>query len=76
MIGKARRGTRVASQRVRLGDREFATLGVKRPVFGDLYHYFMTVSWPRLFATLAVFFVGFDLLFGWLYDLVPAASRT
>jgi inward rectifier potassium channel len=68
---KARRGARVASMRVRLGDREFAALGVKRPVFGDLYHYFMTVSWPRLFAALAMFFVGFDLLFAWLYDLVP-----
>jgi inward rectifier potassium channel len=31
----------------------------------------MTVSWPRLFATLAAFFFFFDLLFGLLYYLVP-----
>jgi len=31
----------------------------------------MTVSWPRLFATLAGFFLAFDLLFGFLYHLVP-----
>ncbi len=68
---RSRRGAKVASMRVRIGDREFAALGVNRPVFGDLYHYFMTVSWPRLFATLAAFFLGFDLLFGWLYELVP-----
>ena len=65
------RGARVASMRLQIGDREFAALGVTRPVFGDLYHYFMTVSWPRLFATLAAFFIGFDLLFAGLYALVP-----
>ena len=42
-----------------------------RPIFRDLFHYFMTVSWPRLFATLAVFFFVFDFLFGFLYFLVP-----
>ena len=31
----------------------------------------MTVSWPRLFATLAAFFLLFDLLFGLLYYLEP-----
>ena len=31
----------------------------------------MTVSWPRLFATLAAFFLLFDVLFGFLYHLVP-----
>jgi inward rectifier potassium channel len=31
----------------------------------------MTVSWPRLFATLAGFFLVFDTLFGFLYHLVP-----
>ena len=37
----------------------------------DLYHYFMTVSWTRLFATIAAFFLLFDLLFGCLYEVVP-----
>jgi inward rectifier potassium channel len=37
----------------------------------DLFHHFMTVSWPRLFATLATFFLCFDLVFGLLYHLLP-----
>ena len=45
--------------------------GSCRPIFHDLFHHFMTVSWPRLFATLATFFFVFDLLFGFLYYLVP-----
>lgn len=56
---------------VRLGTREVITEGIVRPVFHDLFHHFMTVSWPRLFATLAAFFIVFDLLFGFLYYLVP-----
>lgn len=31
----------------------------------------MTVGWPRLFGTLAAFFLTFDLLFGFLYHLDP-----
>jgi inward rectifier potassium channel len=31
----------------------------------------MTVGWPQLFGTFAAFFLGFDLLFGFLYHLVP-----
>jgi inward rectifier potassium channel len=31
----------------------------------------MTISWPRLFGTLAAFFLAFDVLFGYLYHLVP-----
>jgi inward rectifier potassium channel len=45
--------------------------GVARPLWGDLYHFFMTVSWPLLFGTFAAFFLSFDLLFGELYHLVP-----
>jgi inward rectifier potassium channel len=45
--------------------------GIARPLWGDLYHFFMTVSWPLLFGTIAGFFLSFDLLFGWLYDRVP-----
>lgn len=60
-----------AARRVRLGAREVITEGLPGEVFQDLYHHFMTVSWPRLFATIAAFFMLFDLLFGCLYDLVP-----
>jgi len=54
-----------------LGPRQIVTEGIVSPVFHDLFHHFMTVSWPRLFATLAAFFLVFDLLFGFLYYLVP-----
>jgi inward rectifier potassium channel len=47
------------------------TEGIPREVIQDLFHYFMTVSWPRLFATFAGFFLGFDILFGFVYHLVP-----
>ncbi|MEO7206277.1 MAG: ion channel [Steroidobacteraceae bacterium] len=56
---------------VKLGTREFISEGIVTPIFHDLFHHFMTVSWPRLFATLAAFFIVFDLLFGFLYYLVP-----
>jgi inward rectifier potassium channel len=58
---------------VKVGTREIVTEGIARPIFHDLYHYFMTVSWPRLFATLAAFFLIFDLLFGFLYYLSPGS---
>jgi inward rectifier potassium channel len=56
---------------VKVGTREVITDGMVTPIFQDLFHHFMTVSWPRLFATLAAFFLVFDLLFGFLYYLVP-----
>jgi inward rectifier potassium channel len=56
---------------VKVGARQVITEGIVRPLFHDLFHHFMTVSWPRLFATLAAFFLVFDLLFGFLYYLVP-----
>jgi len=61
----------VAPRRVKIGQREIFTEGLSRAVLHDLFHHFMTVSWPRLFATLASFFLAFDLLFGFLYALVP-----
>jgi inward rectifier potassium channel len=61
----------VGVRHIRIGTREVTTEGFARPIFQDLYHYFMTVSWPQLFGTFAVFFLAFDLLFGLLYHLVP-----
>jgi inward rectifier potassium channel len=60
-----------APRRIRLGARDVVSKGLSIAVVQDLYHYFMTVSWTRLFATIAAFFLVFDLLFGCLYDLVP-----
>jgi len=64
-------GKPVGRRIVKVGTREVVTEGIVRPMFNDLFHHFMTVSWPRLFATLAAFFIVFDLLFGLLYFLVP-----
>jgi inward rectifier potassium channel len=58
-------------RRLKVGEREILAQGLRAAVFQDLYHHFMTVSWPRLFATIAAFFLGFDVLFGYLYYLVP-----
>jgi inward rectifier potassium channel len=68
--GRARHGV-AAPRLIRLGSRNVLTQGLSREIFLDLYHYFMTVSWPRLFATIAVFFLVFDLLFECLFHLVP-----
>lgn len=43
--------------------------GLPRRRWQDLYHVFMTVSWPRLFLSFAGFFVVFNLLFAALYCL-------
>jgi inward rectifier potassium channel len=59
------------TRRITIGRREVFTEGISRAVFNDLFHHFMTVSWPRLFGTLAGFFLTFDLLFGFLYHLSP-----
>ena len=60
-----------APRRVTRGRYQFLIQGLPSNVLRDLFHHFMTVSWPRLFATLATFFLVFDLLFGLLYHLSP-----
>jgi inward rectifier potassium channel len=60
-----------APRRVRIGRYDFLIQGLSRNVMRDLFHHFMTIGWPRLFATLAAFFLSFDLLFGLLYHLAP-----
>lgn len=56
---------------IRVGLRDVISQGIPREVLQDLYHYCMTVSWPRLFATIVAFFLVFDVLFGCLFHLVP-----
>jgi inward rectifier potassium channel len=65
----AKRSTNV--RRVKVGKREVLTEGFRRVVFHDMFHYFMTITWPQLFATFAVFFLTFDALFGCAYYFVP-----
>jgi inward rectifier potassium channel len=59
------------ARRIQIGKREVFTTGIARSVLQDLYHYFMLVTWRQLFATFALFFLVFDVAFGFLYDLVP-----
>src|ERR1700685_3724223 len=61
----------VGQRNIKVGVSDVVTVGIATPLFHDLFHHFMTVSWPRLFATLAAFFISFDLIFGFLYYLVP-----
>ena len=51
--------------------RRAVTQGLPRGAWHDLYHYFMTISWPRLFASYAGFFVLFNLVFAAVYTLQP-----
>jgi inward rectifier potassium channel len=58
---------------MKVGGRPVVTRGIAPAVFQDLYHYLMTVTWPRLFAAIGVFFLVFDFLFGCLYYLEPGS---
>lgn len=49
--------------------RRVLTDGLPRRPWHDLYHVFMTVSWPRLFASYAGFFVLFNLAFAAIYGV-------
>ena len=53
--------------------RQIVTYGLPRRPWQDLYHLFMTMSWPRLFATYAGVFILFNLIFGLLYEIQPGA---
>lgn len=52
--------------------RRIVREGLPRRRWQDLYHVFMTVSWPRLFAAFAGFFFVFNLLFALIYSLQAA----
>jgi inward rectifier potassium channel len=64
-------GKPVGLRHLRFGEREVVTQGIAPAVLQDLFHYFMTVSWPQVFVTIVAFFLVFDLLFGCLYHFVP-----
>ncbi len=54
------------------GGRRIETYGLPRRPWQDLYHLFMTLTWPRLFASYAGFFALFNLAFAAVYQLQPA----
>jgi inward rectifier potassium channel len=51
------------------GGRQVLTFGLPRRPWQDLYHLFMTMSWPKLFGSYAGFFVFFNLLFAAAYQI-------
>jgi len=52
-----------------IGGRQVQTHGLPRRRWQDLYHRFMTLSWPRLFASYAGFFALFNLAFAAAYQV-------
>ncbi|WP_185829302.1 ion channel [Sphingomonas ginkgonis] len=43
----------------------------RRKTLVDFYHAMLRATWPQLFAMFALSFVGFNLLFAFLYELQP-----
>ncbi|HYK25122.1 MAG TPA: ion channel [Steroidobacteraceae bacterium] len=59
------------SQRLSVFGRRAFTRGLPRRTWLDLYHFFMTISWPSLFGSYAGFFVLFNLIFAVIYSAEP-----
>src|SRR6185437_53341 len=60
------------SQSLTIFGRRAFTKGLPRRTWHDLYHLFMTISWPSLFGSYAGFFVLFNLIFAGIYTLEPS----
>ncbi|HVB89127.1 MAG TPA: ion channel [Beijerinckiaceae bacterium] len=54
---------------VTIGNRRVLTKGLEAPVFGDLYHRAMTVSWPVFFGSFAIAFLALNVMFALIYRL-------
>jgi len=54
-----------------MSGRKVISFGLQRRVWQDLFHWFMTVSWPVVFGGFAAFFFLFNLAFAGIYSLVP-----
>jgi inward rectifier potassium channel len=52
-----------------VGGRQVVTYGLPRRPWQDLYHLFMTISWPKLFLSYGGFFFIFNLIFASAYQL-------
>ncbi len=52
-----------------VGGRQFITHGMPRRIPRDLFHRFMTASWPIIFGALAAYYIVFNLLFAIIYSL-------
>ena len=51
--------------------RRFVRHGLPGRRWQDLYHFYMTISWPRLFLSFIAFLMVFNLLFATVYWLRP-----
>jgi len=56
----------------RAGPLRIRPLGMKSPIWHDLYHQLMRLTWPRLGLSFVVTFFAFNLAFAGLYRLDPA----
>lgn len=55
------------------GTIEVHSFGTRVHAWADLYHYILTLTWPRFFALLAGVFLSANLLFALLYWLCPGS---
>jgi inward rectifier potassium channel len=60
-----------SSRRLSIAGRPFIVYGLPSKLWQDLYHRFMTASWTAVVASIAGFFVAFNLLFATIYGLEP-----
>ncbi len=56
-----------------IAGRDFVMHGREHRVWQDLYHFCMTVSWPKFFATWAALFLAFNIAWALLYAAVPGS---
>lgn len=52
------------------GTMNVERVGLKRN-FGDVYHYLLRSSWPRLLSLIITLYIAVNLLFAWLYLAIP-----
>lgn len=71
--GSSRRSQPSRPRRVNIAGRDFVMHGREHRAWQDLYHFCMTVSWPKFFATWAALFVVFNLAWAYLYAAVPGS---
>jgi inward rectifier potassium channel len=64
---------RHARRGLNLAGRQFISIGLPRRIWQDLYHSYMTASWPMVFGSFAAFFVMFNLAFAAIYSLQPGS---
>jgi len=57
--------------RFKVGSSELTKLGTKRFDLSDPYHLALTMRWPNFFAACLAIYLGLNLAFAVLYDLVP-----